>query len=54
MTLYDRIIAIYPTLTLEDFMPPNGAITLQNDGNGDYIKEWNHANFSQPTQEQVA
>jgi hypothetical protein len=54
MTLYDRIIAIYPTLAPEDFMPPNGTITLQNDGNGDYIKEWNHPTFVCPTQEELA
>jgi XkdW protein len=54
MTLYDKIIKIYPTLTSADFMPPTGTILLQNDsdGRGDYIREWKNSN-PQPTQEQL-
>jgi XkdW protein len=54
MTLYDKIIKIYPTLTSADFMPPTGTILLQNDsdGRGDYIREWTNPN-PQPTQEQL-
>jgi XkdW protein len=54
MTLYDKIIKIYPTLTIEDFMPTTGTILLQNDsdGRGDYIREWKNSN-PQPTQEQL-
>ena len=56
MTLYEKIIAIYPELTGEDFMPGRGTIMLQNDsdGRGDYIREWNHATLAQPTEEQLA
>ena len=52
MTLYDRIITIYPTLTQHDFMI---VIRLQNDsdGRGDYIAAWNHPTLPQPTQEQL-
>jgi hypothetical protein len=52
MTLYDKIIAIYPELTNMDFMT---VITLQNDsdGKGDYIKSWNHPTLTQPTQAQL-
>ena len=52
MTLYDRIIAIYPDLTMQDFMI---VIRLQNDsdGRGDYIAAWNHPTLPQPTQEQL-
>ena len=54
MTLYDKIVAIYPTLTVEDFCP-FGTIILQNDsdGKGDYIARWEHPDYPQPTQEQL-
>ena len=54
MALYDKILAVRPNLTQEDFMP-EGTIVLQNDsdGKGDYIKEWNHATETQPTQEEL-
>ena len=55
MTLYDKIITIYPELTSEDFSPFIGTIALQNDsdGRGDYIRAWNHPTFAEPTQEQL-
>lgn len=56
MTLYDKIIKIYPTLTQADFMPTTGTIMLQNDSDnrGDYIKSWSHPQFPKPTEEQLA
>lgn len=53
MTLYDKIIAIYPDLTDRDFMT---VIRLQNDsdGRGDYIAEWNHPTYPKPTDEELA
>ena len=50
MNLYEKIMALYPELTQDDFMT---TIRLQNDsdGNGDYIKEWNHT-LPKPTDEQ--
>lgn len=55
MSLYDKIIAIYPELTQQDFTPFGGTIVLQNDsdGRGDYIREWNHPTLTKPTQEQL-
>ena len=54
MTLYEKIKSIYSQLTLDDFSPfGNGTIILQNDGNGDYIKTWNHPTLTQPTQAQL-
>lgn len=52
MTLYEKIIALYPDLQPQDFMT---VIRLQNDsdGKGDYIKEWNHPIYPEPTQEQL-
>jgi hypothetical protein len=52
MTLYEKIITIYPQLNNTDFSPFIGTITLQNDGEGDYIKEWNNA-LPRPTEEQL-
>lgn len=55
MSLYDRIIRIYPDLKMEDFMFAGGTIILWNDsdGKGDYIREWNHPTYPKPTQEQL-
>ena len=52
ITLYDKIMAIYPDLTTQDFL---GVIRLQNDsdGRGDYIAAWNHPTHPRPTQEQL-
>ena len=52
MTLYDKIIKLYPTLTPKDFIT---TILLQNDsdGKGDYIKSWNHPTLAKPTQQQL-
>jgi len=54
MTLYDKIKTLYTELTDADFVL-EGTIMLQNDsdGNGDYIKEWNHPTLAKPTQEQL-
>ena len=48
--LYDKIKAIYPSLTDNDFMP-TGTIRLQNDsdGKGDYIAKWEHPTLAKPT-----
>ena len=50
--LYNKIIALYPSLEDKDFLT---VITLQNDsdGKGDYIKLWQHPTLVQPTQEQL-
>lgn len=51
MNLYEKIMAIYPQLTTQDFM---NTIRLQNDsdGKGDYIASWTHE-LPQPTEEQL-
>lgn len=55
MTLYEKIITIYPELDGQISIFLDGIIRIQNDmdGNGDYIKDWNHPTLSQPTQEQL-
>ncbi len=52
MTLYDKIMAIYPQLEQQDFLT---TITLQNDsdGKGDYIAKWEHPTLPRPTDEQL-
>ena len=54
MNLHDKILAIYPELTDDDFFL-RGTIVLRNDsdGNGDYIAKWEHPTLAQPTQEQL-
>jgi hypothetical protein len=53
MTLYDKIITIYPELENHDFS--RGSILLENnsDERGDYIAKWEHPTLTQPTQEQL-
>lgn len=53
MTLYEKILSIYPELADFDFA--SGVITLQNDsdGNGDYIAKWEHPTLTRPTYEQL-
>ena len=53
MTLYDKIMKLYPSLTQQDFLT---VIQLQNDsdGKGDYIAKWEHPTLSKPTDEELA
>jgi hypothetical protein len=55
MTLYEKIIALYPQLVDADFNPMTGTILLQNDsdGKGDYIAKWEHPTLPKPTDEQL-
>ena len=50
--LYDKIIAIYPQLTDNDFLT---VIILQNDsdGKGDYIAKCEHPTLPKPTEQQL-
>jgi hypothetical protein len=53
MTLYEKIMALYPELTAQDFLT---TIRLQNDsdGRGDYIAAWEHPTLARPTDEELA
>jgi hypothetical protein len=53
MTLYEKIISIYPSLLERDFLPVVGTIALHNDGSGDFIAKWEHPEFDKPTNEQL-
>jgi hypothetical protein len=50
--LYEKIMALYPELTTQDFLT---TIRLQNDsdGRGDYIASWEHPTLARPTDEQL-
>jgi hypothetical protein len=52
MTLYDKILALYPSLTEQDFLT---TIHLQNDsdGKGDYIASWEHPTLARPTDDEL-
>lgn len=54
MTLYDKIITLYPKLTQTDFDLVRGSIRLENSGKGDYIAKWEHPTLARPTEEQLA
>ena len=51
--MYDKIMALYPSLTQQDF---STVITLQNDsdGKGDYIAKWEHPTLAKPTDAELA
>lgn len=53
MTLYEKIIKLYPEL--KDFDFASGIIILQNDldGKGDYIAKWDHPTLAKPTEDQL-
>ena len=50
--MYDKIMALYPSLTQQDFL---AVITLQNDsdGKGDYFAKWEHPTLARPTDEEL-
>ena len=52
MTLFEKIMALYPSLVENDFVT---TIKLQNnsDGKGDYIAKWEHPTLARPTDEEL-
>ena len=53
MSLYDKIITLYPEL--KDYNFAFGDIRLQNDsdGKGDYIAKWEHPTLAKPTDKEL-
>jgi hypothetical protein len=45
MTLYEKIVAVYPELASDDFHPTFGTISLRDDsdGEGAYIAKWEYS-----------
>jgi hypothetical protein len=50
ISLFQQIQALHPEITSDDFLT---VITLQDDGSGPYIREWNHPTIAQPTQAEL-
>ena len=53
MTLADKIVEIYPELNGTNFIKIGIIVQNDSDGKGDYIKNWSHPDFPQPTKEQL-
>jgi len=54
MTLYEKIISIYPVLQDYDFLNLDIKLRNDSDGKGDYIAKWEHPTLARPTEEQLA
>ena len=54
--MFEKIKILYPELSVADFSPTTGTISIQNDsdGKGDYIAAWEHSTLAKPTAEQLA
>jgi len=53
MTLANKIVEIYPELNGTNFIKIGIIVQDDSDGNGDYIKSWNHPTLTRPTQSQL-
>lgn len=53
MTLYKKIIALYPELASYDFACKDITLCNDSDGKGDYIARWEHPTLPRPTDEQL-
>lgn len=54
MTLYEKILALYPQLSNYNFADKEIRLQNDSDGRGDYIAKWEHPDYPQPTDEQLA
>jgi hypothetical protein len=54
MTLYEKIITLYPELVNYDFGSSDIILQNDSDGRGDYIAKWEHPTLAKPTEEQLA
>ena len=55
MSLYDKLIVLYPELKDTPEVFANGIIVLQNnsDDKGDFISKWKHPTLVKPFDEQL-
>ena len=53
MTLYEKIISLYPELTGIPLMDVKIHLKNDSDGKGDYIAKWEHPTLAQPTKEEL-
>jgi len=54
MTLVEKIKALYPELPNEPWIKHGIVIQDDSDGQGAYIKEWNHPTLPRPADEELA
>jgi hypothetical protein len=56
MSLWEKIIVLYPEIEFDKKVIVNTCILIQNDldGKGDYIAKWEHPTLPRPTEEQLA
>ena len=54
MSLYDKIIALYPELVEYDFADKDIILQNDSDGRGDYIAKWEHPTLAKPTDEELS
>ena len=54
MTLYEKIIALYPELANYNFADEDITLQDDSDGKGDYIAKWEHPTLAKPTDEELA
>ena len=53
MTLYEKIISLYPELATYNFVLNDIRLQNDSDGKGDYIAKWEHPTLARPTKEQL-
>ena len=54
MNLTQKILKIYPDLTIRDLIGKDIILQNDSDGRGDYIAKWEHPTLQRPTDEQLA
>ena len=54
MSLYEKIIALYPELADYDFADKDIILQNDSDGKGDYIAKWEHPTLAKPTDEELS
>lgn len=53
MTLYEKLIALYPALIGYSFADSDIRLQNDSDGRGDYIAAWDHPTLARPTPEEL-
>tara|TARA_R110000803_G_scaffold132339_2_gene199551 strand:+ start:1082 stop:1246 length:165 start_codon:yes stop_codon:yes gene_type:complete len=54
MSLYEKIIKIYPELADYDFADRDIILQDNSDGKGAYIAKWEYPTLAKPTDEELA
>ena len=56
MSLWEKIIVLYPEIEFDTKVIVNKCVLIQNDsdGRGDYIASWEHPTLARPTDKELA